>query len=223
MHRSATKKQLLTILAVTAAYLVAASLAAWGLGNGEFVFYIVVMLLIIGVMAKVHHHVGLSIGLLTGLCAWGLLHMAGGLVPIPEAWPSGAEQRVLYNLWLVPPLLKYDQAVHILGFALTTWLCWQSVSSAIVTRFPGSDGPAPTTGLLTLCAAAGMGFGALNEVVEFMATLLLPETNVGGYENTGWDLVSNLVGCLIAALLIRARSPRSSRSDEGSPPSLRNR
>ena len=44
-----------------------------------------------------------------------------------------------------------------------------------------------------LCAAAGSGFGALNEVVEFIAVLTIPETNVGGYENTGWDLVANLV------------------------------
>jgi hypothetical protein len=47
-----------------------------------------------------------------------------------------------------------------------------------------------------------MGFGALNEVVEFAATLTLEETNVGGYWNTGWDLVANLVGCMAAAVII---------------------
>jgi hypothetical protein len=47
-----------------------------------------------------------------------------------------------------------------------------------------------------------MGFGALNEVVEFAATQLLPDTNVGGYVNTGWDLVFNLVGSAAAALAI---------------------
>lgn len=30
----------------------------------------------------------------------------------------------------------------------------------------------------------------------------MPETNVGRYVNTGWDLVSNLTGVVIAALLI---------------------
>jgi hypothetical protein len=60
--------------------------------------------------------------------------------------------------------------------------------------------------MLVLCAAAGMGFGALNEVIEFIAVLTLPNTNVGGYENTGWDLVANLVGTIIAALVIRVRS-----------------
>ena len=28
-------------------------------------------------------------------------------------------------------------------------------------------------GLLVLCAAAGMGFGAMNEVIEFAATILV--------------------------------------------------
>ena len=52
--------------------------------------------------------------------------------------------------------------------------------------------------MMVLSGAAALGFGALNEVVEFAATMLVPETNVGGYENTGWDLVSNLVGVLLA-------------------------
>ena len=47
-----------------------------------------------------------------------------------------------------------------------------------------------------------MGLGAMNEIIEFIAVLLIPETNVGGYENTGWDLVSNAVGAVIAALLL---------------------
>ena len=47
-----------------------------------------------------------------------------------------------------------------------------------------------------------MGFGGLNEVIEFFLTLTLPETNIGGYINTGWDLVSNLVGVTAACCLI---------------------
>jgi hypothetical protein len=47
-----------------------------------------------------------------------------------------------------------------------------------------------------------MGLGAVNEVIEFAAVLLLPNTNVGGYMNTGWDLVANMVGSLVAAVLI---------------------
>ena len=55
-----------------------------------------------------------------------------------------------------------------------------------------------------------MGFGALNEVIEFAATQLLPNTNVGGYVNTGWDLVFNLLGSTIAACMIYGFGRRSS-------------
>lgn len=106
----------------------------------------------------------------------------------------------------MPGVLKFDQVVHAYGFGLVTWICWQGLSRAFVRRGVPAR---PTLGLLTLCLAAGMGFGAANEVVEFLATRVLPETNVGGYVNTGWDLVANLVGCLIAAVLISARSSRS--------------
>lgn len=54
-----------------------------------------------------------------------------------------------------------------------------------------------------------MGFGALNEVVEFCATLLVPDTNVGDYANTGWDLVSNFAGTLLAAGAIRLARSRT--------------
>jgi hypothetical protein len=63
----------------------------------------------------------------------------------------------------------------------------------------------PTFGMLVLCVAVASGFGALNEVVEFAATLLVPETNVGGYVDTRWDLVANLVGAVIAACWIATR------------------
>jgi hypothetical protein len=66
----------------------------------------------------------------------------------------------------------------------------------------------PTGGLIVLAAAGGMGLGALNEVIEFAATLLVPETNVGGYFNTGWDLVANTTGATFAAVVIWLRGAR---------------
>lgn len=49
----------------------------------------------------------------------------------------------------------------------------------------------------------GMGIGAFNEIVEFVAVLLVPETGVGGYENTLWDLVFNSFEVLAAVLYLR--------------------
>jgi hypothetical protein len=111
---------------------------------------------------------------------------------------------VLYNLWLAPEWLKFDQAVHAYGFGVATWVCWQGMQAAVSAQ--RGETVRPTAGLLLLAAAAGMGLGAANEVVEFAAVLLLPNTNVGGYLNTGWDLVFNLVGCTAAVALIRMTS-----------------
>ncbi len=192
----------------TVGYLTVALIGAILRGNLEFLFYIAVMLVLISVVLTVHRSVGLSSGALWGLSIWGLLHMAGGLLVMPEGWPVSAESRVLYTLWLIPGRLKYDQIVHAYGFGMTTWVCWQALQSAIRRR---RGKPEASVGLMVLCAAAGLGFGALNEVVEFVATLLIPETNVGGYRNTGWDLVSNLVGATTAATWIwvseRRRAP----------------
>ena len=64
---------------------------------------------------------------------------------------------------------------------------------------------------LVLAAIGGMGLGALNELVEVVATLLIPETNVGGYMNTGWDLVANFVGATSAVVIIFVRARREDR------------
>jgi hypothetical protein len=102
--------------------------------------------------------------------------MAGGLIPLPADWPIDGSIRVLYSWWLIPDLLKYDQIVHVYGFGVATWVCWQGIRAAIRSR--GGEA-VPTLGLMVLAATAGMGLGALNEVVEFAVTLLVPETNVG--------------------------------------------
>jgi uncharacterized membrane protein YjdF len=183
----------------TVAYLLVATITAVARGNQEFVFYIVVVVLLIGAVLAVHWRVQLSQGALWALSIWGLAHMMGGLVAVPEGWPVNGETRVLYSLWLIPGRLKYDHIVHAYGFGTTTWVCWQGLRSILRSYDANAQ---PTLGLMVLSAAAGLGFGALNEVVEFAAVLLVPETNVGGYVNTGWDLVANSVGAILAAILI---------------------
>ena len=183
----------------TAAYMLAAAAGAMASGNREFLFYIAVMLVLVGVVAALHLRMGLPESALWALSIWGLAHMAGGLVPIPDGWPVHGPNRVLYSLWMIPDRLKYDQVVHAYGFGVTTWICWLGLKSTLVGAGVAAT---PTIGRLLLVWAAGQGFGALNEVIEFAATLLVPETNVGGYRNTGWDLVANLVGATLAVLAI---------------------
>lgn len=180
----------LLVLAFTLSYLAPFTLVCLRGGNREFFLYLGVMVVLIAVVGGLHARVRLHLVSLWGLSLWGLAHLSGGLVPIPASWPH-EDTLVLYDWWLIPERLKYDQVLHAYGFGLTTWVCWQGLARAL-TR---SGAPVtPSVGLLTLCFAAGMGFGALNEVIEFLATLQIPNTNVGGYVNTGWDLVFNACG-----------------------------
>jgi len=205
---------LLRVALFTAAYMSIAIAGALTRANAEFVFYIVVMLVLIAIVAWIHRRVGLSPGLLWALSIWGALHMAGGLVVVPDDWPTHGEFSVLYSWWIVPKAaasagepggwLKYDQVVHAYGFGVATWLCWQGLCGAVAGGSEGEPGFGrlrPTPGLMVLVAVAGMGLGAANEVVEFIATRITV-TNVGGYVNTGWDLVYNAFGAILAAFAI---------------------
>ncbi|MEL6429415.1 MAG: DUF2238 domain-containing protein [Planctomycetota bacterium] len=177
------------VLAFTALYVSVAAVLSVQRSNAEFVLYIGVMVVLGAAVWVLHRRVSLHPLSLWGLSLWGLAHMLGGL------WHVSEETGVLYNLRFWTDGLKYDQAVHAYGFALSTWLCWQALRPALAAR-------RPTFGLSVLCALGGMGLGAVNEIVEFVAVLTIPETNVGGYVNTGWDLVSNAVGAGIAATAI---------------------
>ncbi len=176
---------------------IAASIAArqW---NAEFLYYGVVMLVLIALVFWLDVRVRLATPLLWGLAIWGLVHMLGGTLRVPQAWVDPGTSGTLYNLRPYRSLPKYDQVVHAYGFFLTSLAAWRAL------RVASRGALAPSPGVLTGIACIGMGLGAANEVIEFVATRLMPETNVGGFVNTGWDLVSNLVGSVVAAILIRA-------------------
>lgn len=189
----------LAVFVFTIVYLIPFGIICTRAGNREFLLYLGVMLALIPTVAWLHNRIELHIVTLWGLSLWGLAHLAGGLVAIPSTWRDH-DKSVLYNLWLFPGILRYDQLVHAFGFGITTWLCWQGLRSS-VRRLWGVS-LVPTWGLMTLCMLSGMGLGALNEVVEFIAVLNIPNTNVGGYINTGWDLVFNAIGTFLAAIAI---------------------
>lgn len=189
------KSPLLPVGLFTAAYLVASLFFSFRNDNTEFIFYLGIVVILIAVAMFVHRRVHFSQTTLWLLSIWGLLHMMGGLVQLPEGWPYNGDHAVLYSLWLIPDYLKYDNIIHAYGFAVCTLVCWESLRAAV-------PKVRASFGILTLCALGGMGLGAFNEILEFAAVLLIPGTNVGGYINTGWDLVANLVGGVVAAVWI---------------------
>ncbi|MCX7888715.1 MAG: DUF2238 domain-containing protein [Rhodobacteraceae bacterium] len=191
------------VIAFTGAYV--AGFALWFLrtGNLEFMVYVATMAILAGLLALTRRLAAYPVAMLWALSLWGLMHMAGGSVPAGDS--------VLYNLVLVPlagsgelSVLKYDQAVHAYGFGVTAWLVWH----VLVHRHPSTRG---TVTALLLPPLAAMGLGTVNEIIEFVAVLSVPKTNVGGYLNTALDLVFNAIGAAVAMVLIvlaeRLRAP----------------
>jgi len=166
-------------------------------GNYEFVVYVITMFILITLIGRSLRSVEYPVSMLWALSAWGLLHMAGGGVPVAGS--------VLYSLQLFPitpadgemQLLKYDQIVHAYGFGVTAWVLWYLMKR----HFPMLMG---TKTSLLYPALAAMGLGTVNEIIEFIAVLSVPETNVGGYFNTALDLVFNALGAAIAMMIIAA-------------------
>lgn len=179
-------KRDLPVILFSAAYMALFVSMAMTRKNYEFVLYAGVVLVLAAWILVKQRTVQFDQVVLWGLSLWGLMHMAGGNIR------AGSD--VLYNVQLVPGVLRYDQLVHALGFGAATLACFHVLKGMLK-----PDAPRRVT-LLILVVLMGCGLGAINEIVEFVAVKLVPETNVGGYENTLWDLVFNLIGSSVAAV-----------------------
>jgi uncharacterized membrane protein YjdF len=100
-------------------------------------------------------------------------------------------------------LCHFDRLVHAFGFGFATLACGKVLRTWLPCR-------RVTPSAATVVVLAGLGVGAANEIVEFAATLLLPHTNVGGYVNTGWDLVFDFLGAVVAVVWL-VRHPAAGR------------
>ena len=177
---------------------VVASFAALGAGRGDVRVwpYLTVVLVCTAIAALVDRSVGFGGGALWLLVLTGTLHLAGGLAPDPTG-PG-----VLYGTWLLPGALRFDQLVHAVGSIAATVTAWQVLGTWL-----GPATPAKTQAWLA--ALAGLGKGAVNEILEFLVVLRVRDTFVGGFENTGWDLVFDAVGAVGAAVfLVASHAPR---------------
>ena len=155
----------------------------------EFLLYSGVVLGVLLLILWKQRRVEFDLPILWGLTVWGLLHLAGGNLPIKDG--------VLYDvelLRLIPAydILRYDQVVHTFGFAVATLVCHHLLRPYLKADI------ARWWTLAFLVVLMGSGVGALNEIVEFVVVVLVPETGVGGYENTALDLVFNLIGGILA-------------------------
>jgi uncharacterized membrane protein YjdF len=139
-----------------------------------------------------------------------MVHLAGGLINVG--------QNVLYNASTGPyvkvlgtHVLQYDHVAHAYVSFVTASACWVMLAAPYA-------GAGNRRELVILAAGTALGLGALNEVVEFAATLAHHGAHAGGYWNTGWDLVCNLIGAGAAGLVIaKSRVTAPSQDPAGTP------
>ncbi len=162
--------------------------------NYEFLWYVAVLVFFFVLLVVTLPASRFSTTILWGLSLWGLMHMAGGSIPVGDG--------VLYGVQLVDiahdgefTLIKYDQLVHAFGFGVATMVAHHLLA-------PRWKEGASKALLYTLAVCIGMGLGAVNEIVEFLAVLSFPETGVGGYFNTSLDLVFNTIGAVSAVIVL---------------------
>jgi len=161
---------------------------------GVIIFFLI---LIIFTNKKVYY----PQSVLYGLTLWAAMHMIGGGIYI------GGKK--VYEIILLPlvgdpySILRYDQVVHIIGFGVATLLMYYLIKPLLLQPIEKK------TSLAIVVIMAGLGVGAVNEILEFIATVVVPETGVGGYINTSLDLVSDLIGAIFAYLFLTIQSNKS--------------
>lgn len=161
--------------------------------NYEFLLYIGVIFFFFFVLLLTDAIVRFSKTALWGTVLWAFLHMSGGGVPVGEGR--------LYDVILLPlsktyEIFKYDQFVHFIGFGVATLLMYELLKPVLRPDHRN------WVRLAIIVIMAGLGVGALNEVIEFFATVITPETGVGGYVNTSLDLVFDLFGAVAMMVVI---------------------
>jgi hypothetical protein len=170
------------LAAFVACSFAAAVVVATATGADFLPLYLATMAVVVAAMAWLTTRVTLSRAVLWGLAVWLLAHFLGGL------WVLDGE--ILYAHWIAEPVVRYDNLVHAWGFGFAGLATLQAMGGAI-------DRSARAVVFVAVVSAA-MGWGALNEIVEWIATKLAEDTNVGGYENLARDLVANAVGGSVA-------------------------
>ena len=164
--------------------------------NFEFVLYVGVVLLVGTLVIWKQRKVKFDLTILWGLTLWGLLHMAGGNIQVGDD--------VLYGLQLIPVVLRYDQFVHAFGFGTAALVCYHLLQ-------PYLQKDVERWTVFVLVMLMGSGLGAINEIIEFIAVKTIKDTHVGGYDNTLWDLIFNLIGGVFAVGWLTIRKRRSRR------------
>jgi putative membrane protein len=181
------------VLGFTALYTLAFSVFFIRQLNIEFIAYVGVIVFIFALLYATLNKTKIQTSILAGISIWGLLHMLGGSVQ--------TEDGVLYA-WKIFPffdgggefyILKFDQFVHAYLYAIVALLFLH-----LLRNYFGNRHSQLLIAFIAIMAA--LGVSAINEIIEFIAVLTVPDNGVGGYFNTVLDIIFNFAGALFAVV-----------------------
>jgi putative membrane protein len=181
----------LMVLGFTIAYTILAGFYFSSVGNAEFFGYVAVVTVLLVVGGCVLTHQCVPSWLLFMLSLVGLFHLLGAAIPV--------NGDILYNYVPFPienptglTFIKFDQIFHTYGTL---------VAALLMYYFLRRDTSFHWLGIAVFSVLGAMGLGALNEVMEFIAKMTIPNTDVGGYYNTAVDLCVNAFGAVLGTVL----------------------
>lgn len=171
------------------AYLVIFSFIAFVNNNFEFLFYLFMISIVLSIILIYYKRIYFPLSIMAGLSVIGALHVAGGNIFIGDT--------LLYDLWFIRGIFKYDNMIHFLASLFTTMLIYSLLS-------PHMDKKIHHNGyvLSIILILIASGLGAFNEIIEFIAVVFLDAAQrVGGYTNNALDLVFNFFGAIVGAII----------------------
>lgn len=161
--------------------------------NFEFLAYVGTIVVVAGLLFGTLRWTKFPTSVIAGITIWGILHMLGGSVMTPDG--------VLYAYRIFPffdgggdfYILKFDQVVHAFLYGVVGLMFLHTLREIV-----GIKTHLAVIAFVAIFASAG--FSIINEAIEFLASVNLPETGVGGYYNTVLDMIFNLFGAAIAVI-----------------------
>lgn len=177
------------IVGVSAAFVVAWTLYGFATGSKLALPYLAWMVVAAVVLMYMDGRVRFSTHVLVLLSFSGFCHMAGGNLVFDD--------RFLYEQSWVG--VGYDHLVHVVGLGAAGLAVWES-TSWMLRATSGRE-----AALVAFLGANAVG--AVIEVGEYLATLVIAGVRVGDYTNNMQDLIANLIGALLAAWWA-SRGPR---------------
>lgn len=162
--------------------------------NYEFLAYAGTIAVVTAVLFSTLKWSRFSNGIILGVTVWGILHMLGGSVMTSDG--------VLYAYRIFPffdgggefYILKMDQVIHAYLYGVVGLMFFHLLREVVGIK-------THTAFIAATAIFAAAGFSIINEIVEFLAAVNLPETGVGGYHNTVLDMIFNLSGATLAVLI----------------------